>query len=147
MATISRRGNVRIPLRIMLKQYIQDTPADCISTDVGVSGIGVWRQMRPLEPWAREVGLEFELPGTSEVIWACGRIAFDHMTSTLQCTGIRFTTMANLHRSLLRDYVAEYRQRLLKHHAAAARQSFTPRVATRPWFPDPEELRRATRTC
>ena len=55
----------------------------------------------------RRSGLEFELPGTGEIIWAGAECRFDAVGSDFHLTGLRFTAMARKHERLIRDYVRD----------------------------------------
>ena len=59
------------------------------------------------------VGLEIDLPGTSDSIWASGRICYrkdDHLASGL---GVRFLAMAKSQALMVRDYCIEMRRKNL----------------------------------
>mgnify|MGYP001565901013 CR=1 FL=1 len=54
---------------------------------------------------SKRVVLEFELPGTGEVIWAQGEVCHEAVDTYFHGSGIRFTTIAEAHRRLIRDYL------------------------------------------
>jgi hypothetical protein len=59
------------------------------------------------------VGLELELPGTTDSIWASGQICYrkdDRLASGL---GIRFLAMARSHARTVRDFCVELRRQNL----------------------------------
>jgi hypothetical protein len=63
----------------------------------------------------RYVQLEFELPGTSEIIWARGEVRYDDVeTQLLHGTGVHLTDIARAHARLLRDYVLDFKERRLR---------------------------------
>ena len=64
-----RRTNPRFPLRTYMKQYVQDVPYQALALDVSEDGLAIRKPTERI-PHARVVGLELELPGTSEIIWA-----------------------------------------------------------------------------
>lgn len=110
----NRRNNSRIPLQIFLNQYVQDDPQRCMSYNLSPRGIYLGGLVRAVERPTPIMGLEFELPGTSEVIWARGEVRFDYRDAYLQGTGVEFTGMANSHERLVRDYVHEQKARRLR---------------------------------
>ena len=65
-------------------------------------------------PHTRVVGLELELPGTSEVIWASAEPRFHSVNAQTHFSGLHFVGMATKHERLIRDYVRERRERLLR---------------------------------
>ena len=59
------------------------------------------------------VGLELEVPGMDESIWASARVCYrkdDHLASGL---GMRFVAMARSHARLLREFCVEMRRKNL----------------------------------
>src|SRR4029079_7226773 len=65
-------------------------------------------------PDARVVGLELELPGTSEVIWASAEPRFHSVAANVHFSGLHFLAMARKRERLIRDYVRERRERWLR---------------------------------
>lgn len=115
MGSYNRRLAARIPLQMLLNEYIKDEPHRALSFNVSEEGIFVNRLR--LKEVAREspvVGLEFELPGTSETVWARGEVIFDQTDEFFQSTGIRFSGMAQRHQRLVRDFVLEHQARQLR---------------------------------
>ena len=114
MGTANRRDNSRIPLQIFLNQYVKDDPHRCMSYNLSPKGIYLGGLVRAVERPTPIMGLEFELPGTSEVIWARGEVRFDMRDAYLQGTGVEFTGMACAHKRLVRDYVLDQKVRRLR---------------------------------
>ncbi len=114
MGMVNRRGNSRIPLQIFLNQYIKDDPFRCMSYNLSPKGIYLGGVVKAVERPSTVMGLEFELPGTAEVIWARGEVRYDARDAYLQGTGVEFTGMAGFHERLVRDYVAEQKAHKLK---------------------------------
>jgi len=114
MPTRNRRLGFRVPLQMFLTQYVNDRPFRAGTSNV--SEHGVYLNLIKGAPFCRDtstVGLEFELPGTSEVIWARGEICYDQMDQYFHGTGIRFMAMPRVHARLVRDFVVECRRRHL----------------------------------
>jgi hypothetical protein len=115
-----RRSGYRVPLDLFLNQYIGDRLVRGLTTNIGPTGLYLQtaRPLRSQLPSAQIVGLEFELPGTGEVIWARGEICYAANDSYAVGAGIRFTGMASLHERMLRDYCIEARH----HHLSSLLQ-------------------------
>lgn len=115
MSSRDRRLGFRVPLEIFLNEYIKDQPFRVLTSNVSDTGLYVHRVVNPVGPDldAQVVGLEFELPGTGEVIWARGEICHGRKDRMVRGTGVRFTGMARAHARLLRDYCIESRRRRL----------------------------------
>ena len=114
MSVRDRRLGFRVGLEIFLNQYIQDRPVRGLTTNLSETGIYLNRAQvpvgcRPIPP-TRTIGLEFELPGTSEVIWARGEICHEDRHTMVCGTGIRFTGIPVWHARLIRDYCVEARR-------------------------------------
>lgn len=123
VGTVNRRNDYRIPLQLFLNEYVGDKAHRCMAVNLSPSGVHL---NRLLQPFAREtpiVGLEFELPDTSEVIWARGEIRYDTMDQYFHGTGVEFTGMARAHHRLIRDYVYEQRERTLRRLLARIRRN------------------------
>ena len=121
-----RLGN-RIPLELLMNEYMQDRPYRALSVNISESGLYVNKVVGSLQRRSRVVGLEFELPGTSEVIWARGEVCYDTLDDYFHGQGIRFNGMARAHRKLIRDFCIERRRARLSDLLARIRGS---RVAT-----------------
>jgi hypothetical protein len=73
----NRRDDRRIPLETFYNEYVSDRPYRGLITNVSEHGLRVQRLLRPSNRMSRVVQLEFELPGTGEMIWAKGEACFD----------------------------------------------------------------------
>ena len=109
-----RRLGYRIPLEMFLNEYVRDRLHRCVSTDISESGLYVHKLITPKPRRPDALQLEFELPGTGEVIWARGEVAYEQYDEHFHGTGVRLTGIANLHARMLRDYVREKRKALLR---------------------------------
>jgi hypothetical protein len=108
-----RRASTRIPIRTYMHQYVQDVPYQALALDVSEEGLAI-RKPTARIPHTRVVGLELELPGTSEVIWASAEPRFHSVDARIHFSGLHFVGMARKHERLIRDYVRERRERLLR---------------------------------
>jgi hypothetical protein len=104
-----RLGN-RIPMELLMNEYMNDKPYRALSVNISESGLYVNKVVGSLSRRSRVVGLEFELPGTSEVIWARGEVCYDTIDDCFHGQGIRFTGMPKVHQRLIRDYCIEKRR-------------------------------------
>ena len=105
-----RRTNPRFPLRTYMKQYVRDVPYQALALDVSEDGLAIRKPTQRI-PHTRVVGLELELPGTSEIIWASAEPRFHAVGARTQFSGLHFVGMATKHARLIRDYVRERRER------------------------------------
>ena len=108
-----RRTAPRFPLRTYMNQYVRDVPYKALALDVSEEGLAIRKPTAPV-PDARVVGLELELPGTSEVIWASAEPRFHSVGAKTHFSGLHFLNMARKHERLIRDYVSERRERWLR---------------------------------
>lgn len=123
MGSANRRSSFRVPVQMFLNEYVKDKAHRCMAVNVSPSGIYLNRLLAPFRREDRVVGLEFELPETSEIIWARGEIRYDAMDPYFHGTGIEFTGMAHLHQRLIRDYVMEQRVQRLRRILARVRRN------------------------
>jgi len=108
-----RRLSPRFPLRTFMNQYVRDVPYHALALDVSETGLAIRKPTAPV-PDTRVVGLELELPGTSEIIWASAEARFHSVGSKTHFSGLHFVSMATKHARLIRDYVQERRERWLR---------------------------------
>src|SRR5262245_18914514 len=109
LGTDERRAAPRFPLRTYMSQYVRDMPFQSLALDVSETGLAI-RKPTARIPHARVVGLELELPGTGEVIWASAEPRFHSVDAQTHFSGLHFLAMARKHEHLLRDYVRERRE-------------------------------------
>jgi len=95
---------------MFLNEYVRDRLHRCVSTDISESGLYVHKLIAPRDRRPQALQLEFELPGTGEVIWARGEVAYEEYDEYFHGTGVRLTGIAHLHARMLRDYVREKRK-------------------------------------
>jgi len=112
MATRDRRLGFRVPLELFLTQYVRDRPVRSLACNL--SDTGIYLQSVSLSGVLAAtdgpIGLEFELPGTGEVIWARGEVCYADGDDMVAGTGIRFTGIPTVHARLIRDYCIERRR-------------------------------------
>jgi len=123
MGTLNRRSTYRVPLQMFLNEYVRDRAHRCMAVNLSPTGLHVNRLLTPFSRENRVVGLEFEIPETSETIWARGEIRYDAMDRYFHGTGIEFTGMARAHERIIRDYVLERREQALRKLLARIRRN------------------------
>ena len=114
MSARDRRLGFRIPLEIFLNKYVDDQPFRALTSNLSDTGIFLQVVNNPKISWTPKigtpVGLEFELPGTNEVIWARGEICYENDVSIVRGAGVCFRAMPTVHARLIRDYCVETRR-------------------------------------
>ena len=108
-----RRLGYRIPYESMVTSYVHDRPIRGLATNLSDSGLNMSAISMVAPPPGMLVGLELEIPGMNESIWASGRICYrkdDRLASGL---GVRFVAMAKTHARTLRDFCIEMRRKNL----------------------------------
>jgi len=113
MTSHDRRLGNRISLEVLMNEYLHDRPYRALTLNISETGVYVNKVVTSLARRSRVVGLEFELPGTSELIWARGEICHDTIDDCFHGQGIRFTGMPKVHQKLIRDYCVEKRREQL----------------------------------
>lgn len=108
-----RRLGTRIPMEIFMNEYLHDRPHRALTVNISETGVYVHKVATTLNRRNRVVGLELQLPGTSDVIWARGEICYDTFDDHLHGQGIRFTGMPRVWARLVRDYCIEKRREQL----------------------------------
>ena len=135
MQSTEKREEYRMPLRIFLNEHVGERVQRSMSLNVSTGGIYLNRLQLPREQFSTSltyphhrsiVGLEFEIPDTSEVIWAAGRVCFDKADSYFFGTGLRFEGIAEYHRRLIRDVIMEHREERLKQLLTTVRRNRRP---------------------
>jgi hypothetical protein len=96
-----------------MNQYIRDLPYRALALDVSEDGLAI-RKPTDRIPHSRVVGLELELPGTGETIWASAEPRFHSVDAQTHFSGLHFLAMATKHERLIRDYVRERRERWMR---------------------------------
>jgi c-di-GMP-binding flagellar brake protein YcgR len=126
MGTLNRRNNYRISLQMFLNEYIADEPYRCMSLNLSPWGLYLNRLNQPEQDEHKKpsvIGLEFELPGTSETIWAKGEVRYDVRDDYFHGTGVEITGIAQAHQRLISEYVLEQRANKLRKVLANIRRN------------------------
>jgi hypothetical protein len=105
-----RRFGFRVPFESLVTSYVHDRPVRGLATNLSDTGMNLSAIAVLAPPPGQIVGLELELPGVGESIWASGRICYrkdDHLASGL---GVRFLAMARSQARMIRDFCVELRR-------------------------------------
>jgi len=100
-----RRYAPRVRVELFLNQFIRDRWFRSLATDLSPTGLRLQKLVEQRIPLSRIVGLEFQLPGTEEVIWASAEPRFDEVDEYFQVSGLTFVHMARKHERLLHDFI------------------------------------------
>lgn len=96
------RRNRRIPLDIYLNKMINGVPFLVRTRDLSREGIYVHRVIEPDTPNGAHLALEFQLPGTDEVIWTEAECVHGEQERGI---GLRFKDLSNRQARLLADFI------------------------------------------
>jgi c-di-GMP-binding flagellar brake protein YcgR len=110
-----RRIGLRVPIELFVNQYIRERPYRSLVADLSETGLRLARVALPgpgVEP-AHVIGLELDLPGTGEVIWARGEVCHEVRGGVLTSSGVRFGAMAKAHARLVREFCHHRRRERL----------------------------------
>lgn len=116
-----RRLGFRVPFEGLVTSYVHERPIRALVANLSDTGINMASIATLAPPPGLVVGLEVELPGEREPIWASGRVCYradDHLASGL---GVRFVAMAAREARLIRDFCVEARRKTLGNLLARIR--------------------------
>jgi c-di-GMP-binding flagellar brake protein YcgR len=108
-----RRLGFRIPFETMVTSYVHDRPVRGLATNLSDSGMSLSAISMLAPPPGLVVGLELDVPGMPESIWAAAQVCYrkdDRLASGL---GVRFVAMARSHARMLREFCVEMRRKNL----------------------------------
>lgn len=103
-----KRKSSRAPVDMYANKYVSGVPYMVHASDISPEGMGLSHLLEP-EGRAKRVGLQFQLPGSEEVIYAEGEVVREWeeaQPEKRQRSGVRFTLLAERHRRLIDDFVA-----------------------------------------
>lgn len=106
-----KRKQHRVPLDIYLNKYVAGVPYMARASDISREGVGLAHLIEP-QLNGRRVGLQFQLPGSEEVIYAEGEIVREWVDGSgeEEGSGVRFTLVTERHRRLIDQFVARNAQ-------------------------------------
>jgi hypothetical protein len=104
-----KRKAKRVPLDIYLNKYMGGVPYMARASDISQEGLSLARLIEP-QHQGKRVGLQFQLPGSEEVIYAEGEVVrewaeLDTRRRQNEASGVRFTLLTERHRKMIDAYV------------------------------------------
>ncbi|MCP3099499.1 PilZ domain-containing protein [Myxococcus sp. K15C18031901] len=102
-----KRKTKRAPLDIYLNKYMGGVPYMSRAADISPDGVSLSRLIEPQHD-AKRVGLQFQLPGSEEIIYAEGEVVREWVelaSSKRERSGVRFTLLTERHRKMIDAYV------------------------------------------
>jgi hypothetical protein len=103
-----KRNTKRAPIDIYLNKYMGGVPYMNRASDISPEGLSLAQLIEPQHN-ARRVGLQFQLPGSEEVIYAEGEVVREWAeldTARRERSGVRFTLLTERHRRMIDAYVS-----------------------------------------
>ncbi|MDY7231552.1 PilZ domain-containing protein [Hyalangium rubrum] len=104
-----KRKTKRAPIDIYLNKYMGGVPYMTRASDISPEGLSLAQLIEP-KHHARRVGLQFQLPGSEEVIYAEGEVVREWAeldTARRERSGVRFTLLTERHRRMIDTYVTQ----------------------------------------
>ena len=108
-----RRLGYRIPFESMVTSYVHDRPIRALTSNLSDTGINMSSISMLAPPPGLVVGLEIDLPGMDESIWASGQICYRKDDALASGLGVKFVAMAKSQARLVRDFCIEMRRKHL----------------------------------
>ena len=102
-----RRNDRRRPVDVFVNRFLNGYPFMCRAMDISRTGMKLVPLLEPTDKTPRFMGLQFQLPGTREVISASGEAVFaDGEDGPV---GVRFTRLSPVEADLIEKFVAAER--------------------------------------
>ncbi len=99
-----KRKHNRVPLDIYLNKYVAGVPYMARTADISREGVALASLIEP-DLAGKRVGLQFQLPGSEEVIYAEGEIVREWLDTGAEGSGVKFTLLTERHRRLIEQFV------------------------------------------
>jgi hypothetical protein len=104
----------------MVTSYVHDRPVRALAGNLSDTGLSMSAISMLAPPPGLVVGLEIDLPGIEDSIWASGQICYrkddrhgQHAPSLASGLGVRFLAMARSQARTIRDFCVEMRRKNL----------------------------------
>jgi hypothetical protein len=94
----------RASLDIYLNKYVSGVPYLTRMADISRDGVRLAHLIEP-DHDVKRVGLQFQLPGSDEVIYAEGEVIGAWQSSSLGGSSVRFTLLTERHRRMIDSFV------------------------------------------
>jgi hypothetical protein len=98
-----RRSSHRAAIDVLANRFLDGYPYLCRAIDISPGGMRVERFNEP-EARSRFIGLQFQLPGSADVLTASGEVVSDDADS--RAIGIRFTRLPAPSAAAIERYLA-----------------------------------------
>lgn len=108
-----RRLGFRIPFETMVTSYVHDRPVRGLVTNLSDAGLSLSAISMLAPPPGLVVGVELDVPGVDESIWAAARVCYRKDDRIASGLGMRFVAMARCHARMIRDFCIEMRRKNL----------------------------------
>jgi hypothetical protein len=102
---MDKRKTDRASLGIYLNKYVSGIPYLARMEDISRDGVRLARLIEP-EHEARRVGLQFQLPGSEEVIYCEGEVVGQWAEEPSEGSSVKFTLLTERHRRMIDTFVA-----------------------------------------
>jgi len=103
----NKRKSQRVPVDIYLNKFVSGVPYMARAADISAEGVNLAKLIEPQHDKKR-IGLQFQLPGSEEVIYAEGEVVREWLDGRrTDGTGIRFTLLTERHRRLIQRFIDE----------------------------------------
>jgi hypothetical protein len=102
----NKRRNNRAPLDVYLNKFLAGVPYMARAADISVEGLSLAHLIEP-DHAGRRVGLQFQLPGSEEVIYAEGEVVREWLEAGAEGSGIRFTLLTERHKKMIASYISD----------------------------------------
>ncbi|MBS1153342.1 MAG: hypothetical protein H6Q89_5040 [Myxococcaceae bacterium] len=83
-----KRKHNRVPLDIYLNKYVAGVPYMARTADISREGVALANLIEP-DLSGKRVGLQFQLPGSEEVIYAEGEIVREWLSTGAEGSGVK----------------------------------------------------------
>ena len=101
----NKRKTSRVPVDIYLNKFVGGVPYMARAADISTEGVSLAHLIEP-QHHKKRVGLQFQLPGSEEVIYAEGEVVREWLSSdATDGSGIRFTLLTERHRRLINQFI------------------------------------------
>ncbi len=101
-----KRKTGRAPLDIYLNKYVSGVPYMARTSNISSEGVSLAQLIEP-QHRCKKVGLQFQLPGSAEVIYAEGEVVREWAGLKLEGSGVRFTLLTQRHRQMISAFVEQ----------------------------------------
>lgn len=108
-----RRLGFRVPFETMVTSYVHDRPVRGLASNLSDSGMSISAISMLAPPPGLVVGIELDVPGVDDSIWASGRVCYRQDDRLASGLGIRFLAMAKSHARMIREFCIEMRRKNL----------------------------------